>query len=222
MSMQTTRTIDKSAFDEVAPVQSYLKRALDISITALSLIFMSPLLLFLAVAVFVMIGRPIIFRHTRLGLNGKRFSCLKFRTMVPHAETALQRHLANNPEAAREWARNFKLQDDPRITPFGHFLRRSSFDELPQLFNILVGDMSLVGPRPIVPDELTKYGDQADLLLSVRPGLTGLWQVSGRSNLSNEMQVALDIHYIQTWTFTQDIKIIARTVPAVLMQRGAV
>jgi exopolysaccharide production protein ExoY len=219
--MQTSETIDNDVYEKTAHHRSHLKRALDIILAATALIFLIPLLLFLALAIFVMLGRPVIFSHSRLGLGGKPFRCLKFRTMVRDAESRLARHLAENPEAAREWAVQYKLKDDPRITPFGHFLRRTSFDELPQLINILVGDMSVVGPRPIVAAELARYGDRAGQLLSVRPGLTGLWQVSGRNNLSYEMQVALDIQYIQNWSFAGDLKIIAQTIPAVLTQRGA-
>lgn len=221
MSVQTSETIGNDVYTKTAPQRSHLKRALDIVLSATALIFLIPLLLLLALAVLVTLGRPVIFRHSRLGLNGKPFSCLKFRSMVRDADIRLKRHLAANPEAALEWAAQYKLKHDPRITPLGHFLRRTSFDELPQLINILMGDMSLVGPRPIVPDELVRYGDRAGQLLSVRPGLTGLWQVSGRNDLSYEMQVALDIHYIQNWTFTGDLKIIAKTIPAVLTQRGA-
>jgi exopolysaccharide production protein ExoY len=221
MSMQTSQTINGDVYEKTAPQQSYPKRVLDIVLSGAALIFLSPMFLFLALCVLVTLGRPVIFRHPRLGLNGKTFRCLKFRSMVRDADVVLERYLAENPEAAREWAEQYKLRRDPRIKGLGHFLRRTSFDELPQLINILVGDMSLVGPRPIVPDELERYGDRAGQLLSVRPGLTGLWQVSGRNNLSREMQVALDIHYIQHWSFVGDLKIIARTVPAVLTQRGA-
>ncbi len=187
-----------------------------------AIFFLLPLLLSIALVLVVTQGRPVIYRHTRLGREGKPFQCLKFRSMVANADEILAEHLAENPLAAREWAEFQKLRNDPRVTKFGMFLRRSSFDELPQLFNILIGDMSLVGPRPIVEEELAAYGSRAGLFLSVRPGLTGLWQVNGRSDVTTEERVALDMKYIQTRTFTGDLMLIAKTVPAVLSQRGSV
>lgn len=202
--------------------QRYIKRLFDICFVAIALLFLIPLLLGLAVAVMITQGWPVLYRHQRLGLGGRHFPCLKFRSMVRNADAVLAKYLAENPEAAKEWAERVKLSNDPRITGFGRFLRRSSFDELPQLFNILMGDMSLVGPRPIMPEELVNYGENAGVLLSVRPGLTGLWQISGRSKLTITTQVALDIRYIQNWSFMEDMRIILKTIPVVLLQRGAV
>src|SRR6185437_1396175 len=149
-------------------------------------------------------GTPVIFRHRRIGQSGSAFDCLKFRTMVPDAENVLRRLLKEHPEIRDEWTQNHKLRDDPRITPIGRFLRRTSLDELPQLWNVLRGDMSLVGPRPIVRVELLRYGKQAALYLAVKPGLTGLWQVKGRSDTTYRRRVAMDKYYVRNRNLLMD------------------
>jgi exopolysaccharide production protein ExoY len=165
----------------------------------------------------------VLYRHTRIGLNARPFHCLKFRTMAEGADQLLARHLADNPQAAAEWAAQRKLANDPRITRLGNLLRKTSLDELPQLLNVLRGQMSLVGPRPVVHDELEEhYGaDGRTAYAAARPGITGLWQISGRSGTTYKERVTLDIAYVHTWSLLLDIKILLRTVPAVLARRGA-
>jgi exopolysaccharide production protein ExoY len=199
-----------------------LKRASDCAAAALSILFLLPLLIAVCVLVLIIQGRPIVYSHPRIGKDGRRFGCLKFRTMVRDADRVLQDHLRRNPEAALEWSQNRKLGDDPRVTILGSFLRQSSLDELPQLINILRGEMSFVGPRPIVAEELQKYGEWTSAYLSVRPGLTGLWQISGRSDCSYEERIAFDVSYIRNRNFRGDLAIILRTIPAVLSRKGSV
>ncbi len=176
----------------------------------------APAIVMIAVAIKATMGGPVIFGHDRVGRGGRKFRCLKFRSMVANGDEVLHRYLDTHPEAQIEWAKNQKLADDPRVTRFGRILRRSSLDELPQFYNILRGDMSCVGPRPIVEGELIRYGKVASDYLSVRPGLTGIWQVSGRSRITYEERVALDADYIRNWTLKRDFAILFRTIPAVM------
>jgi undecaprenyl-phosphate galactose phosphotransferase len=164
---------------------------------------------------------PIIFGHERIGFRGKKFRCYKFRSMVPDADLLLQNLLASSAAARAEWERDFKLKKDPRITRVGRFLRKTSLDELPQLWNVLKGEMSLVGPRPIVREELVRYGRGARFYLSARPGLTGLWQVSGRNDIDYGRRVAMDRAYAERAGIRIDINIIVRTVSVVLKIKGA-
>ena len=164
---------------------------------------------------------PVFYAAKRLGYQGRTISVYKFRTMFSDADEQLERMLSESCEHAAQWSSRYKLDNDPRVTRLGRFLRKSSLDELPQLWNVLKGDMSLVGPRPIREAEVAKYGDNYALLKSVRPGMTGLWQVSGRSTLSYEERVALDIRYIKTRTVWLDISILLRTIPEVLSGKGA-
>jgi len=161
-------------------------------------------------------GAPVLFAHRRIGCNGTPFRCYKFRSMVTDAEAKLQRVLATDPELAREWREQRKLADDPRITPLGRILRKTSIDELPQLLNVLRGEMSCVGPRPVVEDELRRYGRRQLGYLAARPGITGLWQVSGRSRTGYSRRVALDWLYVRRWSLRLDLVILLRTIPAVL------
>lgn len=197
-------------------VGGWVKRAMDIPIALLALIVLSPLMLLTALLIKATVGGPVIFGHRRVGLNGDPFYCLKFRTMVRDGDEILARHLADDPEAAREWRETRKLKNDPRVTPLGKVLRSSSIDELPQLINILRGEMSCVGPRPIVADELERYGSHAAEYYKARPGLTGLWQVSGRSELSYPERVALDCAYVRQWSLRNDCMILLKTIPAVI------
>jgi undecaprenyl-phosphate galactose phosphotransferase len=203
------------------PVPRLTKHFLDRVIAGLLLILLAPALLVLAVLVKAD-GGAAIFGHKRLGHGGKSFRCFKFRTMVPDAEAALQRVLAVNPAARAEWAAGQKLRADPRVTPLGNMLRRTSLDELPQLFNVLRGEMSLVGPRPIVQAEVCRYGGDIGYYYQARPGITGLWQVSGRSNTSYEHRVRHDVDYVRHWSLIRDFEILLRTIPAVLNKDGAV
>jgi exopolysaccharide production protein ExoY len=185
------------------------------------LILFSPLFLLIAMAVKLGDFGPVMFGHQRVGHNGKSFRCLKFRTMVIDSSTRLAAHLAENPEALAEWATTRKLRNDVRVTEIGRVLRKLSLDELPQLINVLRGDMSLVGPRPVMGEEMVLYGDRGDHYLRSRPGLTGKWQVSGRSDTTFEERVRLDSQYVEQWSFVGDILIILKTVPVVLSARGA-
>ena len=198
-----------------------IKRAFDICVSATGLIALSPLLLVVALAIKAHDGGSVLFGHPRIGFGGKPFRCWKFRTMVPSADEALANHLATDEEAAREWAQSFKLKRDPRITYFGRVLRETSIDELPQLLNVIKGEMSLVGPRPIVAAEVKKYGRRFAKYIAVRPGLTGLWQVSGRTQLSYRRRVAIDTNYVQCYSFGRDLAILLRTVPAVILRHGS-
>jgi undecaprenyl-phosphate galactose phosphotransferase len=166
-------------------------------------------------------GGPAIFAHQRVGQSGKPFPCFKFRTMRVDAEQQLRELLATDPAAREEWEREFKLRNDPRITPIGHFLRRTSLDELPQLFNVIRGEMSLVGPRPIIEAELARYGDDVDYFLMVRPGMSGLWQVSGRNDIDYDTRVYLDTWYVKNWSLWYDIAILCKTARVVLRRDGA-
>ena len=166
-------------------------------------------------------GGPAIFAHQRVGQSGRMFPCFKFRTMHVDAEQQLRELLARDPAARAEWEREFKLRNDPRITRIGHFLRRTSLDELPQLFNVIRGEMSLVGPRPIVQAELARYGDDVAYFLMVRPGMTGLWQVSGRNDVDYDTRVYLDTWYVKNWSLWYDIAILFKTVRVVFARKGA-
>ncbi len=198
-----------------------LKRAFDIAAASVFLLALTPLLLAIALMVRCS-GGPAFYRHQRIGLGGRRFGCMKFRSMATDGDRVLAALLAADAEAAAEWAATQKLRNDPRITPIGRLLRATSLDELPQLFNVLRGDMSLVGPRPVVQAELAFYGEDARYYLQTRPGLTGLWQVSGRSDTSYAQRVQLDSWYVRNWSLWHDVAILARTVPVVLLRRGAV
>ena len=204
-----------------SPIGRGLKLGLDFVIAALALIFLSPLLL--AIAVYVKCdGGPALYAQRRIGRGGRHFRCWKFRTMVVGAEQKLQALLASDPAAAAEWARTQKLTADPRVTGVGAVLRRTSLDELPQLLNVLGGDMSLVGPRPITDAEVERYADDIECYYAVRPGVTGLWQVSGRSETTYARRVQLDVRYVRNWSLLQDLSILLKTIPAVLLRRGAV
>lgn len=165
-------------------------------------------------------GGPGFFGHKRVGKDRRQFSCWKIRTMVPDAEAKLKQYLSENPDARAQWQRDFKLDNDPRITRLGNFLRKTSLDELPQIWNVIRGEMSFVGPRPVVQDELLRYGESEKFYLSVRPGITGLWQVSGRNNISYADRVRMDRIYASRYSMLQDTKIIAKTATVVLFPTG--
>ena len=202
------------------PLSRALKAAFDQVVAAVLLVLLAPLLCVLSLLVRAD-GAPAFYRHRRIGANGHAFGCIKFRTMVANADEVLQHVLASDPAAAAEWAATQKLRNDPRVTSLGRFLRRSSLDELPQLLNVLRGEMSLVGPRPIVEAEVSRYGDDIEYYYETKPGLTGLWQVSGRSDTSYARRVRLDVWYVRNWTLWHDIAILLKTIPAVFLQRGA-
>jgi lipopolysaccharide/colanic/teichoic acid biosynthesis glycosyltransferase len=185
------------------------------------LVLSAPLLLVIALFIWLEDRGPVVFAHYRIGRNGRPFRCFKFRTMVRDASAVLDDLLASDPELRAQWERDQKLEDDPRVTRIGHFLRRTSLDELPQLFNIVCGDMAFVGPRPIVVQELTRYGVWKRHYLSVPPGLTGLWQVSGRSDVSYDQRVALDRDYVEQHSWLLDALIVARTFKVIALRHGA-
>lgn len=191
-----------------------LIRLMDVLAAFCALLFFLPTLLLIALAVRAQDGGPALFRQQRIGRDGRPFACLKFRSMTPDAEARLAQ-LADG-----EWAERRKLRRDPRVTPLGRFLRLSSLDELPQLINVLVGDMSLVGPRPIVADEAALYGRRFAAYCTVRPGLTGLWQVSGRNDVSYPRRVAMDVWLVRNLTIRTYLALILRTLPAVLAREG--
>jgi exopolysaccharide production protein ExoY len=196
------------------------KRILDIVGASLALALFAPMMIVICVGLMLSGGSPIFFQH-RVGRNGELFRCYKFRSMVKNANRVLGDYLKDNPAAREEWSRCFKLLHDPRITWFGHCLRRTSMDELPQLFNVLKGDMSLVGPRPIVPSEIERYADKITAYYRCRPGITGLWQVSGRNLVTYQRRVRLDAIYARKQSVRLDLAILARTVRVVVSGAGA-
>lgn len=199
-----------------------LKRIFDIAFSAAALVFGAPLFLFLACLIRVTSRGPVLFSQERIGRGGVPFRCYKFRTMYEDAQTRLEEILCHDPIRKAEWLSQRKLKKDPRVTPLGRLLRRTSLDELPQFWNVFKGDLSVVGPRAVVYDEVIQFmGSRSRKILSIRPGLTGLWQVSGRSDTTYAERVALDCTYIDTRTFTGDLRLILRTIPVMLGARGA-
>ena len=196
------------------------KRACEILLAVAMLVALLPLFLIFALII-RLDGGPTFYGQVRVGRGGLPFRCLKFRSMVHNADKVLADLLARDPEAAKEWARDFKLKNDPRITKLGRFLRSSSLDELPQLLNVLRGEMSFVGPRPIVEAEIERYREDIDLYYLVRPGITGLWQISGRNDVTYDERVAFDVKYVLNWSLKFDLMILLRTLPAVLRKSGA-
>jgi lipopolysaccharide/colanic/teichoic acid biosynthesis glycosyltransferase len=194
-----------------------VKRLFDISISFAAVLAALPLFLIVAIAVKLTSPGPVFFYHRRLGKNGEEFDCPKFRTMVSDAEELL----TSDPGLRKQFSENYKINDDPRVTPIGDFLRRTSLDELPQLFLVMTGRMSLVGPRPIIKPELAKYSIYGEKLLTVKPGISGLWQVSGRSNTTYAERVLLDMKYIDNRSSLLDIKIVLMTFGAVIRKTGA-
>ena len=199
-----------------------LRRGCDLTVALLTFAFLLPLLVAVALAVWIQDGGPVLFGHVRIGKEGRTFRCLKFRSMVLDADRRLQALLSVSPQARAEWARDHKLKDDPRITWLGRFLRTYSLDELPQLINVIRGEMSLVGLRPIVTAEIERYGRHFARYCSVTPGITGLWQVSGRSDVSYRRRVVMDVMYVRSLSASMYAWILVATLPAVLLRRGAV
>jgi lipopolysaccharide/colanic/teichoic acid biosynthesis glycosyltransferase len=211
------------------PIASYslsgvgrrLKRVVDLLLSGLAIIILSPVFIIASIVIKLDSRGPLFYRHRRLGRNMREFRVLKFRTMHKDADKRLKDLLESNPALKQEFEERFKLTHDPRVTRVGGFLRRYSIDELPQFFNILAGDMSFVGPRPIVDDEVKYYREHSLLMFRAPPGATGRWQVSGRSDTSYKSRVEMDTRYVQQWTFWEDLKIILATIPAVLAKKGA-
>lgn len=208
-----------TAPDTVA-ADAAITRTIDVAVALAAILVLLPLLVLIVVALKLTSPGPVLFAHRRIGKHGRVFPCFKFRSMVVNSAEVLDRHLAENPEARAEWARDQKLRDDPRITPIGRLLRRSSLDEVPQIFNVLRGEMSMVGPRPIVEAEVIRYRQYIVDYQSVKPGITGLWQISGRNNTTYRRRVALDTAYARGRSVKLDLAIMARTVPAVIFGSG--
>jgi exopolysaccharide production protein ExoY len=206
-----------AAIASTHPIGLNSKRVLDIILAVSGIVLLAPLLIICFIATVATSRGPALFRHRRVGFKGKYFDCLKFRTMVTDAPERLRQLLDSDPAAAAEWATNRKLRYDPRVTAIGAILRKSSLDELPQLFNVLKGEMSIVGPRPVTDEELIRYSSAINAYLSCRPGVTGLWQVSGRSTTTYDKRIACDTFYARNWSMSLDAKILIVTIPAVLI-----
>jgi exopolysaccharide production protein ExoY len=213
--------VDFSLKVSEAPVGLTSKRIVDIVLALSGIILLSPLLIMCFLVTRASSSGTVLFRHRRVGFNGRPFDCLKFRTMIADAPERLGKLLETDAAAAAEWAQCQKLRNDPRVTPIGAILRKSSLDELPQLFNVLRGDMSIVGPRPVTEDELLRYGASVNAYTACRPGITGLWQVTGRSSTSYETRVSCDAYYARKWSLSLDSKIIIITIPSVLFSKNA-
>jgi undecaprenyl-phosphate galactose phosphotransferase len=198
-----------------------LKRSFDIALSLVLIIVSLPLIMIIALAIEVESPGSVFFAHRRLGKGGTEFGLIKFRTMVPDAEARLQTHLHADPDQMAEWNARYKLRNDPRVTRVGRVLRKTSLDELPQLFNVLMGTVSLVGPRAIVREEVGRFGAYAPTILSIKPGMTGLWAVSGRSEVSHRERALLEYRYVMERSFLLDLRILLRTIPAVLHGHGA-
>jgi exopolysaccharide production protein ExoY len=197
------------------------KRVFDYTAALFATALAVPFLICVALVLKLTERGPVLYKHQRVGLGGRLFSCFKIRTMVVDAEGSLSDLLGSDPVAQSEWLQHQKLIDDPRVTAFGRFLRRSSLDELPQLINVLRGEMSLVGPRPVAQEEIWRYGNRLRFYLCARPGLTGLWQISGRSDCDYAKRVELDANYVSNWRFSTDLFILLRTVSTVLNRTGS-
>lgn len=198
------------------PVGGMTKRLIDVVLASIGIVMLLPLFSLCVLAILLSSRGSVLFRHRRVGFQGRHFDCLKFRTMAQDASERLNEYLGSDPRAAQEWAETRKLRYDPRVTPFGAVLRKTSLDELPQLFNVLRGDMSIVGPRPVTDEELEKYGLRVSAYLACKPGITGLWQVSGRSKTSYRERVMLDYTYAKNWSLALDAKTMLLTLPVLL------
>lgn len=200
-------------------IYKYIKRFIDIVISTLGLIILSPVFLVISILIKLESKGPVFFAHKRVGKNGKEFKLWKFRTMVPNAEELIKTF---TPEQMKEFKENFKLENDPRITKIGKILRKTSLDELPQLINILKGELSIIGPRPVIGEELNKYGMNKEKFLSVTPGLTGYWAANGRSNTTYEQRMMMELYYVDNISLKLDIKVFLKTIVSVLKKEGAV
>lgn len=206
---------------ELSVIEDWQIRVLDIVLILIALPILAPLFLFVITAIRLDSRGNVFYRQTRIGKGARKFKVIKFRTMFQDADALLVKYLEENPELKDEWNENFKLKDDPRITRMGKFLRKTSLDELPQLWNVLIGEMSLVGPRPIVAEEIVRYTDKFKYYTEVPPGITGLWQVSGRNDIGYEQRVGLDEYYVRNRSIWMNLHILVRTILAVLRRHGA-
>lgn len=202
-------------------LDGFVKTVFDYTLTAVGTICISPLLVYIAYRIKKDSVGDAIYPGKRMGKDGSLFKCYKFRSMYTNGEEIIQKYYEEHPNKKREYEIYHKLDDDPRVTPFGNFIRRTSIDELPQIFNVLLGDMSLVGPRPYLPSELEDMGEAAETILKVKPGITGYWQVNGRSNVDFESRLLMDVWYVKNRTFLMDAKLLWQTIGVVLMRKGA-
>lgn len=200
-------------------IYKYFKRLIDIVVSFLGIVILSPVFLIISILIKKESDGPVFFKHKRIGKNGKEIEIYKFRSMVPNAEDLIKKF---TPEQMKEFKENFKLENDPRITKIGKFLRKTSLDELPQLFNILKGDLSIIGPRPVIKDELEKYRNNKDKFLSVTPGLTGYWAANGRSDTTYEQRMVMELYYVDNISFKLDLKVFFKTIISVVKKEGAI
>lgn len=227
ITSETTENIETTSLRTQSDVKTKIskkvyikiKRVIDVILASVALILLSPLFAIIAIAIKIDSKEPVFFAHKRIGKNGKIIKLYKFRSMVINAEELIK---SFTPEQMKEYKENYKLTNDPRITKVGKFLRKTSLDELPQLINIINGDLSIIGPRPVVADELEKYGVNKDKFLSVTPGLTGYWAANGRSNTTYEQRMEMELYYIDNLSLKMDIKVFFKTILSVLKKEGAI
>lgn len=217
-TLELSQTRTKQDLKNLNIYNKYIKRFIDIVLSFIALVLLSPIFLIIAICIKIESKGPVFFVHKRVGKNGKMIRMYKFRTMVPNAEELIKQF---TPEQMREFKENFKLENDPRITKVGSFLRKTSLDELPQLVNILKGDLSIIGPRPVIGEELEKYGKNKEKFLSVTPGLTGYWAANGRSCTSYEKRMEMELYYIDNLSWKMDIKVFLKTILSVIKREGA-
>jgi len=208
--------VKERSIARLRPVGGGTKRLIDVVLASIGIVTLLPLFSLCVLGILLTSRGSVLFRHRRVGFQGRHFDCLKFRTMAPDASERLSEYLSRNPQAAQEWAETCKLKYDPRVTSLGAVLRKTSLDELPQLFNVLKGEMSIVGPRPVTDEELEKYGVRVSAYLACKPGITGLWQISGRSKASYRERVRLDDTYAKNWSLVLDAKTMLLTLPVLL------
>ena len=226
MTSETTENMETTSLRTQSDVKTKIskkvyikvKRVIDVILASIALILLSPLFAIIAIAIKIDSKGPVFFAHKRIGKNGKIIKLYKFRSMVINAEELIK---SFTPEQMREYKENYKLTNDPRITKVGKFLRKTSLDELPQLINIINGDLSIIGPRPVVADDLEKYGTNKDKFLSVTPGLTGYWAANGRSNTTYEQRMEMELYYIDNLSLKMDIKVFFKTILSVVKKEGA-
>jgi lipopolysaccharide/colanic/teichoic acid biosynthesis glycosyltransferase len=200
--------------------RDFNKRLFDIIFALLVLVFCAPVYLALSLAIVCTSSGPIFYIQERVGKNHRHFGCIKFRTMIPDADRLLDEMMAQSEDLRQEFSENFKLKQDPRITKIGKFLRTTNLDEFPQFINVLKGEMSVVGPRPLVPDEIARYGTKIDRVLTIRPGITGLWQVSGRNDIPYEQRIDIDVSYVRRRNFWLDLRIIFKTIRLTVLPKN--
>jgi len=217
-ALENTEVSNENILKRQSPYR-YIKRFMDVILATIALVVLSPIFLIIAIAIKIESKGPVFFKHTRIGKNGKIIKLYKFRSMVINAEELIK---SFTPEQMKEYKENYKLTNDPRITKIGKFLRKTSLDELPQLLNIIKGDLSIIGPRPVVTDELEKYGANTEKFLSVTPGLTGYWAANGRSCTTYKQRMQMELYYIDNLSLKMDVKVFFKTIEAVIKREGAI